>query len=277
MRNRPSALATLTALLIITTGIHSFALGSHEPILTNWAYEIQEMAIVLMTPVMGTYCYRAAGIGAKRLVDTVFIGFGALCAVLYGYGNYINTGVWEYAYRVYSIGLVATVLVGSVVLFAARKDVTGIPAGMQKALGVVTGIFLAILVAMDTGAAPVPRVITRWSVDLFIVPSILMFWNVLFAVDDMRMLTQLGAGAPAGDGAHVANGTYDIASIKNRFGLSKREGEVIELLLQGKRYDDIGNALFISKATVKTHVFRIYQKAGVRSRIQLVNRVLSPE
>ena len=97
------------------------------------------------------------------------------------------------------------------------------------------------------------------------------------AVGDMRMLTQQRAGAPAGDGAHVANGTYDIASIKNRFGLSKREGEVIELLLQGKRYDDIGNALFISKATVKTHVFRIYQKAGVRSRIQLVNRVLSPE
>ena len=48
-----------------------------------------------------------------------------------------------------------------------------------------------------------------------------------------------------------------------------------ELLLQGKRYDEIGEALFISKATVKTYIFRVYQKAGVNSKMQLVNKLLT--
>jgi len=52
-------------------------------------------------------------------------------------------------------------------------------------------------------------------------------------------------------------------------GLSERELEVARLLISGLRYSDIGDRLFISLSTVKTHVERIYRKTGARSKIGL--------
>lgn len=51
--------------------------------------------------------------------------------------------------------------------------------------------------------------------------------------------------------------------------LSKREREVAALLLQGKTSQETADALFVSLATIKTHVQRIYQKTGVRNRAEL--------
>jgi DNA-binding CsgD family transcriptional regulator len=53
--------------------------------------------------------------------------------------------------------------------------------------------------------------------------------------------------------------------------ISKREKEVIYLILQGKSNKEIANALFISLPTVKQHIYNIYQKIGVKSRMQLNN------
>ncbi len=54
-------------------------------------------------------------------------------------------------------------------------------------------------------------------------------------------------------------------------GLSERELEVARLLVSGRKYSDIGDRLFISLSTVKTHVERIYRKTGARSKIELAN------
>jgi len=51
--------------------------------------------------------------------------------------------------------------------------------------------------------------------------------------------------------------------------LSAREAEVARLLVSGLRYRDIGDRLFISLSTVKTHVERIYRKTGARNKMEL--------
>lgn len=56
-----------------------------------------------------------------------------------------------------------------------------------------------------------------------------------------------------------------------QFGISKREQEIIELVLAGCSNRDIEDKLFISLATVKDHIYKIYKKTGVRNRVQLVN------
>ena len=56
--------------------------------------------------------------------------------------------------------------------------------------------------------------------------------------------------------------------------ISKRELEVIELLLQGKSNKEIEDILFISFNTVKNHIYNIYQKLGVNSRGQLMYYIL---
>lgn len=57
------------------------------------------------------------------------------------------------------------------------------------------------------------------------------------------------------------------------FGLSPRETEVCRLLIRGASYDQIEQALFISRSTVKTHTNRIYQKTGTRNQVDLMRRV----
>ena len=52
--------------------------------------------------------------------------------------------------------------------------------------------------------------------------------------------------------------------------LTQREREVLVLVARGLSNDEIGTTLFISLATVKTHLNRILAKLGLRSRAQAV-------
>jgi DNA-binding NarL/FixJ family response regulator len=52
--------------------------------------------------------------------------------------------------------------------------------------------------------------------------------------------------------------------------LTPREAEVLRLMAQGLNNREIAERLFISEATVKTHVNNIFSKAGLRDRAQAV-------
>ena len=53
-------------------------------------------------------------------------------------------------------------------------------------------------------------------------------------------------------------------------GLSQREKEVLNLLVQGFSNEEVSNQLFISPLTVKNHIRNIYEKLHVHSRAQVV-------
>ena len=52
--------------------------------------------------------------------------------------------------------------------------------------------------------------------------------------------------------------------------ISARERDVMRLVAAGLSNREIGDALFISEETVKTHLRRIFEKLGVSSRTQAV-------
>lgn len=52
--------------------------------------------------------------------------------------------------------------------------------------------------------------------------------------------------------------------------LSSREIEVLQCIAAGLSTNEIAQTLFISTATVKSHVARLIAKVGVRDRLQLV-------
>ena len=52
--------------------------------------------------------------------------------------------------------------------------------------------------------------------------------------------------------------------------LSERERDVFRLMAEGMSNSEIGQALFISETTVKTHVTHILQKLNLRDRVQAV-------
>ena len=55
--------------------------------------------------------------------------------------------------------------------------------------------------------------------------------------------------------------------------LTNRETEMLGLLVKGFRYKEIADKLFISTATVRTHIYNIYQKLHVQSRTDAINKV----
>jgi DNA-binding CsgD family transcriptional regulator len=57
------------------------------------------------------------------------------------------------------------------------------------------------------------------------------------------------------------------------FSISRREQDVIRLVLQGKINKEIENELFISIHTVKAHVSNIFKKVGVSNRFHLISKV----
>ena len=48
--------------------------------------------------------------------------------------------------------------------------------------------------------------------------------------------------------------------------LSKRETEIIKMISEGKKRNEIADELFIELETVKTHIKNIYSKLNVNSR-----------
>ncbi len=61
------------------------------------------------------------------------------------------------------------------------------------------------------------------------------------------------------------------------YNITNREKEIIQLLVNGYSYQNISEKLIISLPTVKSHVYNIYRKLGIKNKIELINRISSQE
>jgi DNA-binding NarL/FixJ family response regulator len=74
--------------------------------------------------------------------------------------------------------------------------------------------------------------------------------------------------------SEVASRVMDLAagrSSVDSVGLTRREREILELLVEGNRPAEIGDALFLSVKTVKNHLTSVYHKLGVETGAQAVS------
>lgn len=62
-----------------------------------------------------------------------------------------------------------------------------------------------------------------------------------------------------------------------RFGLTKRESEVLQLLLRAKTNADMARILDIAESTISDHVTSIMRKTNTSKRIELIGKVFSLE
>ena len=81
--------------------------------------------------------------------------------------------------------------------------------------------------------------------------------RLLDALSDGDRFAGAGPGTPAG-------------ATEPAEGLTPREAEVLAHIAAGESNAEIAAALFVSEATVKTHINHIFGKTGLRDRAQLV-------
>ncbi len=58
-------------------------------------------------------------------------------------------------------------------------------------------------------------------------------------------------------------------------GISKREYEILQKISEGLSNKEIGQALFVSEHTVKTHASNLFQKLNVKRRTQAIQKAKS--
>lgn len=100
------------------------------------------------------------------------------------------------------------------------------------------------------------------------VTPLLYFIVLLIPLVYVRFLMQRHPERGQGEGSAIEG---DAA---RRLGLTSRELEIVELVLQGKNNRQISRQLFLSLQSVKNALTRIYRKTGVRSRSQLMSRLM---
>ena len=61
-----------------------------------------------------------------------------------------------------------------------------------------------------------------------------------------------------------------VCAIKERFALTKREAEVLELIFRGEQNSAICSRLSIAESTLKKHILGIYEKTDGRNRTDLI-------
>ncbi len=62
------------------------------------------------------------------------------------------------------------------------------------------------------------------------------------------------------------------ASLKELYGITKREEEILTHLAKGLMYKEIADALFISEKTMRKHIYNIYEKMHVHSKVEAINK-----
>jgi len=79
---------------------------------------------------------------------------------------------------------------------------------------------------------------------------------------------------------NMIEGYFDLnkrmEEIASKYEMTNREKDLCRLVYEGKSNMQIAQALFISESTVKTHVYNIFRKMGVKNRVGLT-RVIRGE
>lgn len=109
--------------------------------------------------------------------------------------------------------------------------------------------------------------------------NMLMLACIAQLIMRFRSILVVYARHPRADASLVSNAPESVPEeeVESRIvlfadacGLSKREQEVLRLVLRGLDAQNIASELFISQGTVKTHLHRIYRKSEVSGREELI-------
>jgi len=120
----------------------------------------------------------------------------------------------------------------------------------------------------DSGRAEIARAVLAAAAGQSVLDGAVQRRLVAAATGDERFAEEGGAGAGSADTSAADGDPLDGDRIPDD--LTARELEVLRLIAAGRSNADIARELFVSAATVKTHINHLFAKTGVRDRSQAV-------
>lgn len=116
------------------------------------------------------------------------------------------------------------------------------------------GILLPLLAAPEQGLI----------VNAIAAGAFLFGWAILMIGINMRWISRTSTSGSGIPDAYLTD-----------YRITKREAEVLALLLTGLTSAEIAGKLFVSQRTVEAHLYNVYGKCGVGNRVELVAKISS--
>lgn len=135
--------------------------------------------------------------------------------------------------------------------------------GFFVSVGSGVSVVLSLMRRLATGAFPAREIAVLHAVEPVVAALVRARWADLDRRFDRQALEGARGRRPAGgDGP---------GSMWRGLNLTRREAEIVELVLQGHSSDSIARRLDISTGTVKVHRRNVYRKLNIASQTQLLS------
>lgn len=130
---------------------------------------------------------------------------------------------------------------------------------MRKIILTFSGIIAALLILFRIGKYSLGTQTSGWEILLAIIALVFLLLGIYLR--------------PKKRGDSQINTPFksDIEQAR-QLGISKRELEILGKIAEGLSNKEIGEVLFVSENTVKTHTSNIFQKLNVKRRTQAVQK-----
>jgi len=94
-------------------------------------------------------------------------------------------------------------------------------------------------------------------------------------IDQIKSLSQGGSPiSPAIAGTLLSEIQKYSPPRRKEYNLTNREKQILEEIIEGKTYKEIAEKFSIATSTAKKHILHIYQKLNVRSKVEIVKKVI---
>ena len=136
--------------------------------------------------------------------------------------------------------------------------------------GLLAGVVIAALQFMQYRLLIVDHAVELYGALVAVLFAALGIWLGLrltrpkIVVKEVPVTVEIPVHVPAGEPF-----VPDPARLE-RFGITRREHEILQLIASGLSNREIAERLFVSENTVKTHSSRLFEKLGARRRTQAV-------
>ncbi len=292
--------------LVVLAGVVSITISgfvysrTRDALLLHYIAYMASFSLFIFTYfcVLGYIALNVASINFYFLLSIVFIGLLSICLLMYTLPRFTHSLVWDDSsskrHLVFALGALCTFVL---MLSSFRVNFSEEHLSQTRNVWLYSAIclfYMSIVYSIVLKGLSLRRIEgerlkiarTTMTLDIVFFPGVVsdmylfskfqvfVFTPVLYCAVCVVFARYI-ARRYLVDSSAIASGLDEtnVEAVLETAGLSTREKDIVMLISKGLGNKEIGETLFISLNTVKTHNRNIFKKMGVKSRFQLLMKL----